>query len=879
MLREDAPPLLRPLPDGSNELSHPLGLRAIASLPAEASVVHAEVTVLHLLESREEVERDLSARPSGPKLVLALRGPLGFAGAELGRLAPEVTPAQLDAALSLLREWVTRAPSRIAARFDGTFVGLTPWTSLIDLRGHLEGLHRHGLPLNPLAPLPPGPAGGKLAERARQQDLWLALPGEGGAGFRILDEDVQRVVASVRAAPAAERQSRLKQALDAAAGVPRGDREEAPPAAPRPALRRPAPLADGARRPDPRLQPRLRVLHPPRAGDARAPAARGAGNHGGAPRRAGGRDDARHRRGGAHARVVPRDLVTLAKSLRFERVVLETNAVALAEPGRAEALARAGLTTARVALNTFDAARADAISGLAAHDGGSASDPPSAHAQTLAGVRALLDAGVSVELAVALLPQNRGELARIVAEAASRLPASKARIERVVARPILAGPRGPELGAGDAAEELLAGVRAASAGGLALEVAPGAELPPCVFSDVEAAAGVLRLGEGLVAASAASGGHSRVALCDGCGAHEVCPGPRRGVEAAVAAIGRRLPPGARGVPPTGERERVLRELKSVLYKTGRDGKVQESRVLRLNFHCNQACDFCFVSRELPPPEDEILQAELMEVARRGAALSISGGEPTLHPRLADYLRRTVELGITEVQLQTNAIRMSDPAYAAELASSGLRSAFVSLHGTTAATCDRVTAAPGTFVKTVAGIKNLLASGVSVCANFVVCVYNAAELAQLPDYVASELRPAAGASGGSIQINFSFVAAGSENVPRDTGLIPRISEVRWALDAALARARALDIPVLGFDSQCGVPACLLPEEVWKAWFVEDLPSEEIDAFSASFRKGEVCASCALTRRCYGVRTAYAEMYGTSELQPLATGAPAPAAPPA
>ncbi len=850
--QESAPPLLRALPGGSHELCHPLGLRALAGLPATPIEVRAEVTVLHLLECRGDVERDFFSRASGPRLVLTLRGPLGFASEELARLAPDVTPAQLHAAVSLLRGWTSRAPGRVEARFEASLVGLTPWTSLVDLRGHLEGLHRHQLLLDPLAPLQPGLAGGRLAERATREGLWLA-----DGGFRVLDEDVQAIVSATPGGPARERQARLKEALDALAGVPRGEKRKH--------LRLlPAPRYD-ERRPSRTGHVDLtRACNlacgfcTARGPDARAPRQRAAQAIAGV-RRVAQEGATTLVLGGAEPTLewYLTDLVALARGLRFERIVLETNAVALAEPGRAEALARAGLTAARVALNTFDPARADAIGGV-----------PGALACTLAGVRALLDAGVAVELATALLPENRGELARIVAEASARLPPSRARVERVVARPILAGPSGPLLSVPDAARELLEGARAASAGGLALEVAPGGELPPCVFADVGEAASVLRLGEGLVATSRE---HARVPLCEGCGAREVCPGPRRGIEAEVAAAGRPVPAGARGVPPTGERERVLRELRSVMFKTGPDGKVQESRVLRVNFHCNQACDFCFVSRELPPPEDALLEAELLEVARRGASLSISGGEPTLNARLPHYLRRTVELGITPVQLQTNAIKMSDPAYAAELAAAGLRTAFVSLHGTTAATCDRVTAAPGTFVKTVAGIKNLLRAGVVVCLNFVLCVYNAAELADLPDFTARELLSIPGAH---VEINFSFVAAGSENVPRDTGLIPRFTDVAWSLEAALTRARALGLTILGFDSQCGVPACLLPEEVRAAWFVEDLPAEEVDAFAPSFRKGEVCAGCALTQRCYGLRTSYAEMYGTGELVALRPPAPSP-----
>jgi sulfatase maturation enzyme AslB (radical SAM superfamily) len=207
--------------------------------------------------------------------------------------------------------------------------------------------------------------------------------------------------------------------------------------------------------------------------------------------------------------------------------------------------------------------------------------------------------------------------------------------------------------------------------------------------------------------------------------------------------------------------------------------------------------------------------------------------------------------------------MSDRAYAASLAAAGLPLAFVSLHGTTAATSDRVTAAPGTFGKTVEGIRNLLREGVAIRANFVVCGYNAAEFPGLPDFVDRELRSIPGAR---LQVNFSFVAP-SSNVPRDVALVPRFSQVAWALEKALARSEALGLPLVGFDSQCGVPPCFLPERIRSSAFPEDLPEEELQAFAGSFRKSEVCAKCSFTRRCYGVRAGYAEMYGTEELRPI------------
>ena len=251
-------------------------------------------------------------------------------------------------------------------------------------------------------------------------------------------------------------------------------------------------------------------------------------------------------------------------------------------------------------------------------------------------------------------------------------------------------------------------------------------------------------------------------------------------------------------------------------------------------------------------------------ARRGASLSLSGGEPTLNPRLLAYIARATELGIERLDLQTNAIKMSDAAFAQALAAAGLKTAFVSLHGTTPATSDLVTRAPGTFVKTVQGIKNLLSVGILTRLNFVLCGHNSAEFAEWPDYVAREF---VGLGPHAVQINFSFAAASTHNVPRDTALLPRFSDVAWALEAALDRADALGIPLLGFDSQCGVPACFLPPRVRESFFTQDLPGTALSDFSMAFRKGEACSACALEDRCYGVRTAYAEMYGTGELRAI------------
>jgi hypothetical protein len=72
--------------------------------------------------------------------------------------------------------------------------------------------------------------------------------------------------------------------------------------------------------------------------------------------------------------------------------------------------------------------------------------------------------------------------------------------------------------------------------------------------------------------------------------------------------------------------------------------------------------------------------------------------------------------------------------------------------------------------------------------------------------------------------------------------------------------------------CGLPLCLVPEEERGAFSELPLPA---DAGGGEFVKSEVCALCAESYRCYGVRRGYAELYGTDELRALTADAGAPA----
>ena len=232
-----------------------------------------------------------------------------------------------------------------------------------------------------------------------------------------------------------------------------------------------------------------------------------------------------------------------------------------------------------------------------------------------------------------------------------------------------------------------------------------------------------------------------------------------------------------------------------------DDPVPEHTV-RVNFHCNQSCEFCFVSTHLPPAAEAAIRAAIDDAGRAGAVLVLSGGEPTLNSHLVEYVERAKRQGVRKVELQTNAIRLADPMLTRRLAEAGLDGAMVSLHGSTAEMSDAITAAPGTFVSTVRGIDELTQTAVHVRLNFVFCQTNRNDFARFIDLVAARWPTAS--------VVFSFVGSHTDVVPRTTALIPSFSAVMPSLISGLARARAAGIHVQGFESMCGLPLCLVPE---------------------------------------------------------------------
>ncbi len=286
--------------------------------------------------------------------------------------------------------------------------------------------------------------------------------------------------------------------------------------------------------------------------------------------------------------------------------------------------------------------------------------------------------------------------------------------------------------------------------------------------------------------------------------------------------------------------------------------VDGQALVRVGFRCNQNCGICWQDRDWGRFGSEQVLTWIEDLYAAGArSLILSGGEPTLDGALDQYLRRARELGFSTLTLETNAVRFAKPGLAEHLRDAGLSDCFVSLHSADAATSDAITRAPGTFERTVAGIKALMGAGVPVRLNCVLTREGLDHIEGLPDFVAAEL---------AADACFRGLMLSQPSDPFDARLLPEIipepDRLRGVLARVIDRCFALGIEVSGLDGPCGPPLCAFAADPRIASLTP--VSEELDSrvFLAA------CGDCAVRPSCFGARRADVDLYGDRCVVPLA-----------
>lgn len=172
---------------------------------------------------------------------------------------------------------------------------------------------------------------------------------------------------------------------------------------------------------------------------------------------------------------------------------------------------------------------------------------------------------------------------------------------------------------------------------------------------------------------------------------------------------------------------------SILEELGnfaRSHKLPYHVLLELTYGCNLRCVMCYNPTHVARDEltlDEYVQLFDELVGLGTVQLTLTGGEVLARPDFWDIAHAARERTFA-LRIFTNGTRV-DAEIAARFAALAPLSVEVSLYGGTAATHDAVTAQPGSFERTVAGIRHLKAAGVRVVTKALLTRLNAHEVTE------------------------------------------------------------------------------------------------------------------------------------------------------
>ncbi|MDP1852655.1 MAG: radical SAM protein [Candidatus Omnitrophota bacterium] len=316
---------------------------------------------------------------------------------------------------------------------------------------------------------------------------------------------------------------------------------------------------------------------------------------------------------------------------------------------------------------------------------------------------------------------------------------------------------------------------------------------------------------------------------------------------------------------------VLSPIKAGLKKIsiGDVKKNSPYKLLRLGSACNAGCLFCNV-----PPESYALkelstkQAKL-EIGRLTALdkelrleLDITGGEPTLRKDLSELIKYAHRKGVKIVQVQTNAIRLSDNDYLKKLKYAGLNKLFISLHSSVPGIHDKLVGLEGAFDMAIAGIRNSLELNIDVTLNPVITTQNYKELPEYIKFVHNKFPQIKNISLSVIQPR--------ERALINKYLIPSYGIISPYIKKAVELAKKCDLMI--FNPYCGVPLCIGGWHKYLSQCVEY--TENTLRFNSRENnlnlgkiKGPNCVKCNLYNFCNGVWREYALIYSFSDLKPI------------
>ena len=304
--------------------------------------------------------------------------------------------------------------------------------------------------------------------------------------------------------------------------------------------------------------------------------------------------------------------------------------------------------------------------------------------------------------------------------------------------------------------------------------------------------------------------------------------------------------------------------------------------LILNYNCNAKCAFCSqgsFDRSLNADFDAIARNMYSAYKAGYRRLGFTGGEPLIRPDILKIVSLGRSVGFDFIRVQTNGIKLADPAFCAALVKAGLTFCKFSFTTDSPAVHDGLVGVPGAWRKAMKGVANLRALKIRLGTNILV---NKSNYRRLPEIIKYFLKKGITNFVVIYPVYIGSMAANAKKI----GVSLPAAEKYFSEAAGVMEAAGLPGEILFLNT----PPCFLKGRENLAIGLDlfntvvtapDGKRTDLDANADAVKVcAPACAACRLKGRCRGVDENYARIMGFKGFEPVrAAGGAAKAKAPA
>lgn len=291
--------------------------------------------------------------------------------------------------------------------------------------------------------------------------------------------------------------------------------------------------------------------------------------------------------------------------------------------------------------------------------------------------------------------------------------------------------------------------------------------------------------------------------------------------------------------------------------------------LKVGYQCNNQCLFCVQGEKrnvLPFRDFKEIENILRKSYKEGTREAVlTGGEPTLHPRIINIIKFAKRIGFKEIQIQTNGRMFAYRDFCLKIIKAGATEFSPALHGHTAEIHDFLTNTEGSFKQTVAGIQNLKELKQRIITNTVVTSQNYRFLPEIARFLVNL---------GVDQLQFAFIHIVGRAIENKRRIVPRKSEivpfVKKGLDIGIKAGKRVMTEAIPICFMNGYEDYIAEKIIPEATVYDiDFVINNYDDYrrNQGKKKGPLCQGCKYFKSCEGPWKEYPELFGWKEFKPI------------